>query len=232
MESISFSLIKFRAPTSTSTSKVVLFNYSSVSGSIVELNGGHVDSIAGDKCNYFDCCWLSDFGVEEEKLFVQQNAYLELSNIENILTFENYQYFTYALNIITCVFGDVNIHWAEDKKNPFLVVLKPKRLQKLVKKVLERRASQVQPHLFGKKKKHKEDDKAVLSKLLDQFCESKKEMKLFWFSETTGEHWPWIDELLTFMKESVFCKELKVLRMLQKSEEKSKYLILANFQSS
>lgn len=203
------SLIKFRGPTSTSTSEIVLFNYSSIDGTIIELNSGYINPIESDKCKYFDCQWISDFGIEEEQLFIQQDAPLEISNIENIISSEEYQLFTFALNIITCVFGEVNGHWSADKKNPFQVVQKPKRLTKLVKKILERKASQVQPHLFGKKKKNKEDDKIILFQLLEQFCIAKKEMKLFWFSETTAEHWPWMDELLTFMKESIFCKELK-----------------------
>ena len=43
------SLIKFRAPISTSTSKVVLFNYSSINGTIIELNSGYVNLDEGDK---------------------------------------------------------------------------------------------------------------------------------------------------------------------------------------
>jgi len=76
---------------------------------------------------------------------------------------------------------------------------------------LETRGVKVQPHLFGKKKKHKDkdNDKLILLQLLEQFCISKKEMMLFWFSEKTGDHWPWIEELLQFMKESCFCKTLK-----------------------
>ena len=209
LKSISRTLIRFRAPISTSTSKVILFNYSSINGIIIEIGSGELDIINGTKPKYFDCSWISDFGLEEEQLFIQQNVPLELTNIINITTLEDYQLFVFALNIITTIFGDVNESWGEDKKNPFQAIPKSKSLKKLVKKVLERRASQVQPHLFGKKKRLKDEDKVILSNLLDQICLNKNEMHLFWFSEKTSEHWPWMEDILNFMKESVFCKEIK-----------------------
>jgi len=212
LDSVSRSLIKFGAPTSTSSSKVVLYNYGlSTHGTIMELDSGFLDLEQGDKPSYFDMAWLSDMSVEDEKLFIAQLNPLELSNIQNIRSNQNYQLFVIAFNIITTIFGEINESWGKEKKPPFHVLPKQHKLKKLVQKVLERQASVVQPHLFGKKKKHKEAtaDKQVLLRLLQQFSAAKREMTLFWFSAQTGELWPWMQELLTFMKESVFCKPLK-----------------------
>eukprot|EP01083_Nonionella_stella_P274994 933888_1 len=62
-----------------------------------------------------------------------------------------------------------------------------------------------------KKKKNNNNLKIILLKLLSQFALYKREMILFWFSEQTvsDSMWPWMDELLEFMRESCFCKDLK-----------------------
>ena len=64
------------------------------------------------------------FGIEEEKLFIQQNVPLELSNIENTIHLKVINYL-FCLNIITTVFGEVNESWAEIKK-PFQAIPKAK----------------------------------------------------------------------------------------------------------
>merc|ERR1712154_408756 len=130
MKSISTTLIKFRAPISTSTSRMVLFNYSSINGTIIELNPGHLDLIGGGFARYFDCSWISDFGVEEEKLFIGQSNPLELSNIIDMKLNISYQVFVFALNIITTVFGEINESWDREKKNPFEAIPKKKEIKK------------------------------------------------------------------------------------------------------
>ena len=136
IESITSGLIRFRAPTSTSTSKVVLYNYSSVTGTIIEINSGFLDLKDRHKPRYFDCSWLSDFGIEDEKLFVGQENLLEITNIMNTINYEDYQLFAMSLHIITILFGEVIDSWDKDKKNPFAAISKPERLKKFVKKVL------------------------------------------------------------------------------------------------
>eukprot|EP01083_Nonionella_stella_P004504 13048_1 len=220
MKSINATLFRFVAPTSTSRSMLVLLNYSSLTlhgkGTMIELRGGKTMN-AKSKC--FDCSFVSDFGYEEEELFITSQTPLELCSILDGIRLESYALFVFAFGIITTAFGEVNEHWSEDRHDPLhpsdvaLSKDKVKKLKKLSKRMLERRAVECQPHLFGNKKRKKRktsNDDRVLYELVTQFAVAKTEMVLFWFSSSkTIELWPWIDKLLQFMLSSCFCKTLK-----------------------
>eukprot|EP01084_Bolivina_argentea_P020494 38111_1 len=89
----------FNSPTSTTPKLSIACQFAKAGGIIVEL--AKMENWCHD-VKYFNCTFVSCFGNEEERLFIQPhdpNHHLQLLSIRNMSTNENYKQFVYAINI-------------------------------------------------------------------------------------------------------------------------------------
>lgn len=98
----------FCAPTSTSAQIEIAVTFANQSGVILDL-----EKLECSDTKYFNCSWISNFGVEDEKLFFGGDDYLKFYSIRNMKTNENYQYYITALELFDEI---LNGHYGANKK--------------------------------------------------------------------------------------------------------------------
>ena len=88
----------FYSPTSTTTKIQIAYIFSKDDGIIIELGCSR-----GHSQKYFNCSFLSAFGNEDERLFIQpywKKKYLQTLSIRNMSTNENYKDHIQALSLL------------------------------------------------------------------------------------------------------------------------------------
>eukprot|EP01084_Bolivina_argentea_P174191 301725_1 len=91
----------FNVPTSSTTKLQIAIMNAPKNGMILEL--GNNDQRFTKKMRYFNCSFISCFGNENERLFIQppsNNYYFHILSIRNLETNENYCKYIYAINIL------------------------------------------------------------------------------------------------------------------------------------
>eukprot|EP01084_Bolivina_argentea_P001927 3564_1 len=104
--------LEIYCPLSTSSSKAVAVNFTNNNrGIIIQFNtDSQQDTFHMNKCKYFSVSWLSDYGNENEHLFVQNQDYLRLGDIIDATNGIEYKPILDALqqiDLISCAFCDL-----------------------------------------------------------------------------------------------------------------------------
>eukprot|EP01084_Bolivina_argentea_P031189 57731_1 len=91
----------FNVPTSTTTKLQIIILNTPSNGMILEL--GHNSDRYTQKQRYFNCSFVSCFGMEDERLFIQphdEKYYFHVLSIRNLRTNENYYRYIEAMDVL------------------------------------------------------------------------------------------------------------------------------------
>eukprot|EP01084_Bolivina_argentea_P035076 65050_1 len=148
--------VKIYSPLSTSSSIEVATNFAN-NGFILEFKGGY-----NLECKYFSVQWLSDYGNEDECLFIQNQWFLKVTNIIDVSSGNEYVLILTVLDVIDKITRGV------DAGNINSLV------SKLIIKIIHHQLSYTNTFKHPIFKSLDEYSK----RMIDRFCKNKKTIKI------------------------------------------------------
>eukprot|EP01084_Bolivina_argentea_P266085 451211_1 len=97
--------IRLCSPTSTSTKMAVAIRFGGDEGIVIQLNNKQL----GKNLCCFNCSWLSNYTAEDERLFFGGAHRIQIENIRNIKTAENFECFLNPLYYFHCMMNGMAI---------------------------------------------------------------------------------------------------------------------------
>lgn len=127
----------FNAPTSMTTKLEIAILSAPQNGIIFEF--GNNEQKVTQKMRYFDCSFVSCFGNEEERLFVQsadESHHFHMLSIRNMQSNENYALYMAAMHILDRVF--CNGFEAKDEKKVFVSPKQMEMINHLIRMLMDK----------------------------------------------------------------------------------------------